>query len=153
VIPGKLLRALLASAISDLELDVDEYLAGNPDIAASLPGKDADQIERHFKTVGYFEDRLMPLRFDPSFYLREYPDVACELDEGKLSHPKEHFVHCGTHEWRAPNPMARHEVTFWRGLLESGAGEQAQVAVAESHELAGELSADTASRSGSHRAF
>lgn len=74
---------------------IEYYLAGNPDVAASRINP-----LLHFLLFGGFEGRKPNALFDPEFYLREYGDVAAAA-----INPLVHYLKYGAAEGRRPHPL------------------------------------------------
>jgi hypothetical protein len=113
VISLKLLKALLFSAIADLQIDANQYIEDNPDVADAFRGLPLSQYTHHFINAGYFEGRPMPLEFDQDFYVSQYPDIAVATKLYGLS-PHDHYVKAGIYEQRVPSAVAREEVEYWK---------------------------------------
>ncbi len=115
-IPLKILKALILAAISDLEIDVHQYAAKNPDVAEAFNGCPSNAYTHHFRNAGYFEGRSMPLEFDQAFYISQYPDIAIAVELLSLN-ARDHYMDGGIYEHRVPNALVRAEVEYWRMKL------------------------------------
>jgi hypothetical protein len=116
-VPTSLLRYLICAAISDLEIDPQLYKEQNPDIAKGFADRPASVVEAHYKTVGYFEPRRLPIRFDGEYYARRYPDVAKGIRDKKLTNAAQHFNETGVYELRCPRADLEKDVGQWRQIL------------------------------------
>src|SRR5258707_540977 len=93
-VPTSLLRYLICAALSDFEID-----------------------SAHYKMVGYFEPRPLPIRFDGDYYTRRYRDVAKSIKEKKLANAAQHFNNTGVYELRSPRTDLEKIVGEWRKVL------------------------------------
>ena len=100
-----LLRRLLETSVNDLTIDETAYIADHPDLKQEFDKSRLDPTG-HFREVGYFEGRLMPLDFDEAYYLSTNPDVKRAVDSGEIKDPRDHFINVGVYEGRSPSLKA-----------------------------------------------
>jgi hypothetical protein len=97
------LRVLLNPLIELVHVDEEWYRSSNLDVASAIKAGILRSAREHYKTAGYYEDRLPhPVTVDERWYLREYPDVAEALRTGQLYSAQRHFETAGFREGRRP---------------------------------------------------
>jgi hypothetical protein len=116
-VPSALLRHLIAAAVSDLEIDEDVYKEQNPDIAKAYARRPSSEVAVHYRTVGYFEQRPLPIKFDENYYTRRYPDVSWAVKAKLVASPLQHFNATGAYELRCPRADLESVTEEWRQTL------------------------------------
>jgi hypothetical protein len=116
-VPTVLLRYLIKAAIADLQVDTMVYREQNPDIADAFRGRSEKDVEAHYKNVGYFEPRQLPIAFDARFYLRRYPDVEKAVRDKIVANPQQHYEKTGMYEMRLPQAGLDEEVSEWKAII------------------------------------
>ncbi len=116
-VPSALLRHLIAAAISDLEIDEDVYKEQNPDIAKAYAHRPSGEVAAHYRTVGYFEQRPLPIKFDEDYYTRRYPDVNWAVKAKLVVSPLQHFNATGAYELRSPRADLEGITGEWRNTF------------------------------------
>jgi hypothetical protein len=76
-----------------------QYLAGNPDVAAAVQAGDYNSGAQHYFRYGHDEGR--PQAFDEQQYLAANPDVADAVQSGLYRSGYDHFMQHGSGERRA----------------------------------------------------
>jgi hypothetical protein len=115
-VPTPLFLHLIKLVMRNFEIDVDQYMEMNPDIEKTMKGQPA-KMEQHFKSVGYFETRPLPVAFDEGYYRKRYPDIDEAIRTRKLSDAKRHFLFTGVHELRSPSKDYEDSVAEWKAVL------------------------------------
>jgi|SRR5271156_3597742 len=116
-VPSGVLRYLIASALSDLEIDQEVYKDQNPDIAKAYANRPSNELTTHYRTVGYFEQRPLPVKFDADYYTRRYPDVDKAVKARTMPSPRHHFSTTGAFELRSPRPDLETAAGEWKYIL------------------------------------
>jgi hypothetical protein len=116
-VPSALLRHLIVAAISDFEIDEEVYKEQNPDIAKAFADRSPDEAIAHYRTVGYFEQRPLPVKLDDDYYTRRYPDVGKAVKARTIPSSRQHFNSTGVFELRSPRADIEAVVGEWRQIL------------------------------------
>jgi hypothetical protein len=93
-----------------IQINIDWYLATNPDVAAAVAAGTMTAQE-HFDRYGIFEGRSPTPFFDPEQYLAANPDVAAAVQSGSFASAVQHFLAYGATEGR--NPSAFFNAEFY----------------------------------------
>jgi hypothetical protein len=106
---------LIQSSLRMLKIDIESYLACNPDLLRmALPKED---VESHFLSNGYFEGRVGWVIFDENYYVERYEDVQAAIKNGAMKSGLHHFRLVGYGELRSPTAFAEPEVHEWAHVL------------------------------------
>jgi hypothetical protein len=116
-VPAGVLRYLIASALSDLEIDEEAYKDQNPDVAKAFARKPSTQLAVHYRTVGYFEQRPLPVKFDEGYYLRNNPDVEKAVKARSIPSARQHYDATGAFELRSPQADLETLTSEWMQIL------------------------------------
>lgn len=116
-VPVMLLRHLIKCALGDLEIDLAVYKEQNRDLSRAKTPLSSQELEKHYKVTGYFEGRLLPVRFDQEYYLQRYPDVQVALRAKRLDKPLSHYYSQGIAEMRVPRQDLEGPISEWCQLL------------------------------------
>lgn len=118
MIPVKLLKLLLQTAVVACDFDEDGYLEANPDVREAVRQGDIENGHMHYIGYGYFEGRQGGTAVvEESWYLEQYPDVAAAIDEGHISSAVDHFNSVGAAEGRSPNADQEETAAQWRTAM------------------------------------
>lgn len=74
--------------------DENFYLENNADVAAVALARGREFALAHYTHYG-FQERRLPMRFDPVWYAAEYPLAAFEVAQGDYAEFADHFVAIG----------------------------------------------------------
>jgi hypothetical protein len=118
VIPMRLLRFFLEQAVEKSQIDEEEYVRKNPDVAVAIRKGEYQNAKEHYCKYGYFEGRAgTPFDISETWYLRANPDVAAAVQAGIWVSGLNHFLVEGMFEWRSPNSDVAADLEFWRRLV------------------------------------
>ena len=94
---------LLRSALAQVDVDEDWYLASYSDVAEAVRAGALKSARMHYIRAGYFENRFPgPIQVNEDWYLAEYPDVANAIRSGAFKSATHHFERDGFKEGRLP---------------------------------------------------
>lgn len=100
-VPRHLFRDLLTAALDTVPVDEEWYKEKYPDFYAQLLHGHFENAKEHYIRYGFFEDRIPhPIKIDPEFYTREYPDI--QRLAGDVAALQDHFESYGFKEGRLP---------------------------------------------------
>lgn len=117
-----LLRHLIKCAITDFEIDPEIYREQNPDLATAYQNRPSGELEAHYKSVGYFEQRPLPIAFDAGYYVERYQDIKSAVKQRKIANPLTHFNETGVFELRSPRRDLEDVVAEWKAILSVSRG-------------------------------
>ena len=118
-IPVPLFQHLLRLALATGQINEEEYLRKNPDVAAAIRSGDIANAQDHFISAGYFEDRGgVGLDVSESWYVKSNPDVARAIVMGEWVSGEAHYNQRGLFEGRAPNKAAEPDLAVWKEVLQ-----------------------------------
>jgi hypothetical protein len=106
-IPLMVSKTVILAAISDLEIDLHQYAAQNPDVAKAFDSRPPNT--HRFKNAGYFEGRSIALEFDQAFYFSRNPGIAIAVKLLSLN-ARDYYIDGGIYEHKVPNALADAEV-------------------------------------------
>jgi hypothetical protein len=79
---------------------------------------DLESGQMHYIGYGYFEGRKGGgTKVDERRYLREYPDVAAAIKDGKVKSASDHFHTIGAAEGRSPSADQAANAAEWKKAL------------------------------------
>jgi len=118
-VSGRFLRHILGELARGVCFDADFYAKANPDVEAAVSAGQSPSLIEHFVTHGFFEGRLSaPIRLDPEWYARRYPDLA-GLSAAELAR---HYAEYGRFEGRVGVPDDAAAMRWSAAVKELGTG-------------------------------
>jgi hypothetical protein len=94
---------LFKPEVSRIWVDADWYLARYTDVAAAVKEGLFASAEEHYRSAGYYENRMpYELLVDEDWYLEQYPDIREGVSLGVFKSGQHHFEINGYGEGRHP---------------------------------------------------
>ncbi len=121
VVPVRLLKLLLQTAVAASDFDEEGYLQANPDVREAVQQGEIESGHMHYVGYGYFEGRQGGTAVvEELWYLQQYPDVASAIEEGHISSAADHFNSVGAAEGRSPSADQEETAEQWKSAMLAG---------------------------------